>query len=88
VTGGVPTTSHRGRAFLGSRGGYRKVHFMRIQNSYATAVAAAVSAVVFSAAFQPAANAAPIVLDSFTNQSTPTTIASGTASLLLRALNS
>jgi hypothetical protein len=54
VTGGVPTTSHRGRAFLGSRGGYRKVHFMRFKNSYAAAVAAAVSAVVFSAAFQPA----------------------------------
>ncbi len=54
---------------------------MRIRSSFATAVAAAVSAVVFSAAFQPAANAAPIVLDSFTNQSTPTTIASSTASL-------
>jgi hypothetical protein len=54
VTGGVPTTSHRGRAFLGSRDGYRKVHFMRFKNSYAAAVAAAVAAVVFSAAFQPA----------------------------------
>ena len=53
VTGGVPTTSHRRRAFLGSRGGYRKVHFMRFTNSYAAAVAAAVAAVVFSAAFQP-----------------------------------
>jgi hypothetical protein len=31
-----------------------KVHFMRFKNSYAAAVAAAVSAVVFSAAFQPA----------------------------------
>jgi hypothetical protein len=31
-----------------------KVHFMRFTNSYAAAVAAAVSAVVFSAAFQPA----------------------------------
>ena len=54
---------------------------MRFKNSYAAAVAAAVSAVVFSAAFQPAANAAPIVLDSFTNQSSPTTIASSTAAL-------
>jgi hypothetical protein len=56
-----------------------KVHFMRFKNSYAAAVAAAVSAVVFSAAFQPAANATPIVIDSFTNQSSPTTIAGGTA---------
>jgi hypothetical protein len=54
---------------------------MRFKNSYAAAVAAAVSAVVFSAAFQPAANAAPIVIDSFTNQSSPTTIASSTAAL-------
>ena len=52
---------------------------MRFKNSYAAAVAAAVAAVVFSAAFQPAANATPIVIDSFTNQSSPTTIAGGTA---------
>jgi hypothetical protein len=38
---------------------------MRFTNSYAAAVAAAVSAVVFSAAFQPV-QAAPILIDNFT----------------------
>jgi hypothetical protein len=43
----------------------KKVHFMRFKNSLAAAVAAAVSAVVFSAAFQPV-QAAPILIDNFT----------------------
>ena len=58
---------------------------MRIQNSYAAAVAAAVAAVVFSAAFQPV-QAAPILIDNFTTESGsattgPSTSPSVTASL-------
>jgi hypothetical protein len=48
---------------------------MRIRSSFATAVAAAVSAVVFSAAFQPA-EAALVTIDNFT-QATGTNSASG-----------
>ena len=50
---------------------------MRFKNSYAAAVAAAVSAVVFSAAFQPA-EASIIVIDDFTQAQVAT--ASGTTS--------
>jgi hypothetical protein len=50
---------------------------MRFKNSYAAAVAAAVSAVVFSAAFQPA-EAALITIDNFT-QATGTNSVSGTS---------
>jgi hypothetical protein len=53
---------------------------MRFTNSYAAAVAAAVSAVVFSAAFQPV-QAAPILIDNFTTGITGTT-ATGTSSFV------
>jgi len=49
---------------------------MRIQNSFAAAVAAAVSAVVFSAAFQPV-EASIIVIDDFTQVQTDTGSGSG-----------
>ncbi len=59
----------------------KKVHLMRIQNSYAAAVAATVAAVVFSAAFQPAANATTIVIDSFTNNITPNPSGTSTSAI-------
>lgn len=49
---------------------------MRIQNSFAAAVAAAVSAVVFSAAFEPV-EASIIVIDDFTQVQTDTGSGSG-----------
>jgi hypothetical protein len=52
---------------------------MRIQNSYAAAVAAAVAAVVFSAAFQPA-SAGIVTIDSFGGPSTDTASSSGIGS--------
>ena len=51
---------------------------MRFKNSYAAAVAAAVSAVVFSAAFQPV-QAAPILIDNFTTLIGGTTVTASTA---------
>jgi hypothetical protein len=59
-----------------------KVHFMRFKNSYAAAVAAAVSAVVFSAAFQPA-EAGFVTIDNFSNSATNTASASGTSTGLI-----
>jgi hypothetical protein len=55
---------------------------MRIRSSFATAVAAAVSAVVFSAAFQPA-EAAPIILDNFSAVTSGTTRTSSATSALI-----
>jgi hypothetical protein len=55
-----------------------KVHFMRFKNSYAAAVAAAVSAVVFSAAFQPV-QASIIVIDDFTQAQVATASGAGSA---------
>jgi hypothetical protein len=61
------------------------VHFMRFKNSLAAAVAAAVSAVVFSAAFQPV-EAALITIDNFT-QATGTSSDSGSTQAVSAALD-